>query len=78
MQENVSNASFALLGRTYLQPSPHVLATVLARTCNRPRTYLREKTIIPIFLLIPGNSHSQAGGQKKDCVTNGTQSDMYV
>ena len=26
MQEKVSNTSFALLGRTYLQPSPHVLA----------------------------------------------------
>lgn len=49
MQENVSNASFALLGRTYLQPSLHVLATVLASTCNRPRTYLREKTIITSF-----------------------------
>ena len=24
-----------------LHPSPHVLASVLARTCNRPRTYLR-------------------------------------
>ena len=71
MQEKASSASFALLGRTYLQPSSHVPATVLARTCAK-------KTIITIFLLIPGNSHSQAGGQKKDCVTNGTQSDMYV
>lgn len=26
MQEKVSNASFALLGRTYLQPSSHVPA----------------------------------------------------
>lgn len=26
MQEKAFNASFALLGRTYLQPSPHVLA----------------------------------------------------
>ena len=41
MQEKVSNASFALLGRKYLQPSSHVPATVLARTCNRPRTYLQ-------------------------------------
>ena len=44
MQENVSNASFALLGRTYLQPSPRVPATVLARTCNRPRTYLQPSS----------------------------------
>ena len=49
MQEKASSASFALLGRKYLQPSLHVLATVLARTCNRPRTYLREKTIITCF-----------------------------
>ena len=41
MQEKASSASFALLGRKYLQPSLHVLATVLARTCNRPRTYLQ-------------------------------------
>ena len=47
MQENVSNASFALLGRTYLQPSSHVLATVLARTCNRPRTYLQPSSHVP-------------------------------
>ena len=79
MQENVSNASFALLGRTYLQPSPHVLATVLARTCIRPRTYLREKTIITCFPADTRNSHSQTGWQKKkDCVAIGTQSDMYV
>ena len=79
MQENVSNASFALLGRTYLQPSPHVLATVLARTCNRPRTYLREKMIIALFfLLTPGIYIPKQAGKKKDCVTNGTQSDMYV
>lgn len=26
MQEKASSASFALLGRTYLQPSSHVLA----------------------------------------------------
>ena len=48
MQENVSNASFALLGRTYLQPSPHVLATVLARTCNRPRKYLQPSPHVPV------------------------------
>ena len=36
-------ASLTLLGRKYLQPSSHVPATILARTCNRPRTYLREK-----------------------------------
>ena len=35
------SASFAHLRRTYLQPSPHVLATVPARTCNRPCTYLQ-------------------------------------
>ena len=79
MQENVSNASFALLGRTYLQPSPHVLATVLARTCNRPRTYLREKMIIALFfLLTPGIYIPKQAGKKKDCVAIGTQSDMYV
>ena len=44
MQEKVSSASFALLGRTYLQPSSHVLATVLALTCDRPRTYLRPSS----------------------------------
>ena len=63
MQEKVSSASFALLGRTYLQPSSHVLA---------------EKTIITCFPADTRNSHSQAGGQKKDCVAIGTQSDMYV
>ena len=79
MQENVSNASFALLGRTYLQPSPHVLATVPARTCNRPRTYLREKMIIALFfLLTPGIYIPKQAGKKKDCVAIGTQSDMYV
>lgn len=78
MQEKVSNASFALLGRKYLQPSSHVPATVLARTCNRPRTYLREKTIITCFPADTRNSHSHAGGQKKNCVAIGTQSDMYV
>ena len=35
MQEKVSSASFALLGRKYLQPSSHVPATVLARTCGK-------------------------------------------
>ena len=44
MQEKVSNASFALLGRKYLQPSSQVPATVLARTCNRPRTYLQPSS----------------------------------
>ena len=79
MQENVSNASFALLGRTYLQPSSHVPATVLARTCNRPRTYLREKMIIALFfLLTPGIYIPKQAGKKKDCVAIGTQSDMYV
>ena len=41
MQEKDSSARFALLARTYLQPSSHVLATVLVRTCNRPHTYLQ-------------------------------------
>ena len=27
-----------------LHPSPHVLASVLARTCNRPRTYLQPSS----------------------------------
>ena len=49
IHEKLSSASFALLGRKYLQPSSHVPATVLARTCSRPRTYLREKTIITCF-----------------------------
>ena len=62
MHEKVSSASFAHLGRKYLQPSSHVPATVLARTCGK-------KTIITIFLLITGNSHSQAGGQKKKTVS---------
>ena len=79
MQEKASGASFALLGRKYLQPSSHVLATVPARTCDRPRTYLREKMIIALFfLLTPGIHIPKQVGKKKDCVTNGTQSDMYV
>ena len=41
MQENVSNASFALLGRKYLQPSSDV------STCNRPRTYLQPSSHVP-------------------------------
>ena len=49
MQEKVSSVSFTLLGRKYLQPFSHVPATVLARTCNRPRTYLREKTDNNLF-----------------------------
>ncbi len=49
MQKKVSSASFTLLGRKYLQPSSHVAATVLARSCNRPRTYLREKTDNNLF-----------------------------
>ena len=65
MPEKVSSASFALFGRTYLQPSSHVAATVLARSCNRPRTYLREKTIITCFPADTRNSHSHAGGKKK-------------
>ena len=57
----------------------HVLATVLARTCNRPRTYLREKMIIALFfLLTPGIYIPKQAGKKKDCVAIGTQSDMYV
>ena len=40
------SASFAHLRRTYLQPPPHVLATVPARTCVRPRTYLRLQTLM--------------------------------
>ena len=79
MQEKASSASFALLGRKYLQPSSHVPATVLARTCNRPRTYLREKMIIALFfLLTPGIYIPKQAGKKKDCVAIGTQSDMYV
>ena len=64
MQEKDSNASFALFGRKYLQPSSHVLA---GKDDNSP-----------VFPADTRNSHSQAGGQKKDCVANGTQSDMYV
>ena len=64
MQEKASSASFALLGRTYLQPSSHVLA---GKDDNSP-----------VFPADTRNSHSQAGGQKKDCVAIGTQSDMYV
>ena len=41
MQEKASSANFALLGRTYLRPSSHVPATVLARTCKRPCTSLQ-------------------------------------
>ena len=86
MQEKASSASFAHLGRTYLQPSSHVLATVFARTCKRPCTYLQPSSHVlagkddnnVIFPADTRNLHSQAGGQKKDCVTNGTQSDMYV
>ena len=86
MQEKASSASFALLGRKYLQPSSHVPATVLASTCNRPRTYLQPSSHVlagkddnsPVFPADTRNSHSQAGGQKKDCVAIGTQSDMYV
>ncbi|MDD5970592.1 MAG: hypothetical protein PUC48_02735 [Paraprevotella sp.] len=37
MQEKASSASFALLGRKYLQPSSRVPATVLARTCGKRR-----------------------------------------
>lgn len=44
MQEKASSASFALLGRTYLRPSLQVPATVLALTCDRPRTYLRPSS----------------------------------
>ena len=51
MQEKASSASFALLGRKYLQPSSHVLA-------GKDDNNL-------FFLLTPMNSHSQAGGQKK-------------
>ena len=51
MQEKASSASFALLGRKYLQPSSHVLATVLARTCNRPRTYLQPSSHVPATVL---------------------------
>ena len=66
MQEKASSASFAHLGRKYLQPSSHVPATVLARTCNRPRTYLREKTIIALFfLLTPGIHIPKLAGKKK-------------
>ena len=64
MQEKASSASFALLGRTYLQPSSHVLA---GKDDNNV-----------IFPADTRNLHSQAGGQKKDCVAIGTQSDMYV
>ena len=64
MQEKVSSASFALFGRKYLQPSSHVLA---GKDDNSP-----------VFPADTRNSHSQAGGQKKDCVAIGTQSDMYV
>ena len=32
---------------THMQPFPQVLATIPARTCNRPCKYLREKT--PLF-----------------------------
>ena len=44
----------------------HVLATVPARTCNRPRTYLREKMIIALFfLLTPGIHIPKLAGKKK-------------
>ena len=73
MQEKVSNASFALLGRKYLQPSSHVPATVLARTCNRPRTYLQPSSHVLagkddnnlFFLLTPGISITKLAGKKK-------------
>ena len=51
MQEKVSSASFALLGRKYLQPSSHVLA---GKDDNSP-----------VFPADTRNSHSQAVGQKK-------------
>ena len=86
MQEKASSASFALLGRKYLQPSSHVPATVLARTCNRPRTYLQPSSHVLagkddnnlFFLLTPGIYIPKQAGKKKDCVAIGTQSDMYV
>lgn len=56
-----------------------VPATVLALTCIRPRTYLRGKDDNNLFfLLTPGIHIPKLAGKKKDCVTNGTQSDMYV
>ena len=64
MQENVSSASFALLGRTYLQPSSHVLVG------NEDNNLF--------FLLTPGIYIPKQAGKKKDCVAIGTQSDMYV
>lgn len=71
MQEKASSASFALLGRTYLQPSSHVLATVLALLAGKDDNNL-------FFLLTPGIHIPKLAGKKKDCVAIGTQSDMYV
>ena len=54
MQEKVSSASFALLGRKYLQPSSHVPATVLALLAGKDdNNYFPADT---------RNSHYQAGG----------------
>ena len=64
MQEKASSASFALLGRKYLQPSSHVLA-------GKDDNNL-------FFLLTPGIYIPKQAGKKKDCVAIGTQSDMYV
>ena len=64
MQEKASSASFALLGRKYLQPSSHVLAG------NDDNNLF--------FLLTPGIHIPKLAGKKKDCVAIGTQSDMYV
>lgn len=50
MQEKASSASFALLGRKYLQPSPHVLAGK------------DDNNVIPADTR---KSHSQTGWQKK-------------
>lgn len=41
LELTISVPAFAHLRRTYLQPPPHVLATVPARTCVRPCTYQR-------------------------------------
>ena len=73
MQEKASSASFALLGRKYLQPSSQVPATVLARTCNRPRTYLQPSSHVLagkddnnlFFLLTPGIHIPKLAGKKK-------------
>lgn len=51
MQEKASSASFAHLGRKYLQPSSQVRAIVPASTCGE-KTSLCRNLFPHVFLLI--------------------------